>query len=256
MIVRFKKLTAAPAILLLRRSAQFSSKRNDSSRARGAMLNTVWPPLANNLGVSTEDSNRILCTIQAKYSEPWRYYHSHSHIEELLALSEQFRGDISDINFVNLCIIFHDIEYYVDEKAPENENLSAEFFMDTLGHKIDNILADRVTAAIVATKSHAVQESADRDLKLFMDFDMAILGSSRDKYAMYAQNIRKEYGTIGSVAYCKGRSSFFRNYLANTSAIYATDIFRESYEQLARENIAWECSVLETGKLIGEKDVV
>jgi predicted metal-dependent HD superfamily phosphohydrolase len=218
------------------------------------MLKAVWPALANNLGISGDVSSRILCNIQAKYSEPWRFYHDHTHIEELLTLSEKHRDAITDMNFVNLCIIFHDIEYYVDERAPQNEKLSAELFMDVMGDKVEKELAVKVVSAIEATKSHSVAGSTDGDLQLFMDFDMAILGAPRSKYALYAQNIRKEYGAVEKSRYCVGRSGFFRNYLANTSAIYATTLFRDCYEQPARDNIAWECSVLESGRLLNEEE--
>lgn len=217
------------------------------------MLRRVWPPLAERLRLSRTDAATVLAHVQERYSEPWRFYHNHSHIEELLSLSDQYRHALTDPDFVNLSIIFHDIVYYVDDRAPDNEKQSAVLFMDLLGHKINKDLADRVAGAIEATKSHSVPDSAAPDLKLFMDFDMAILGSSLEKYSAYAQNIRKEYSGISKDAYCEGRSGFFRNYLANTPSIFATSHFRDTREQSARDNIAWECGILETGVLVGEE---
>ncbi|CAM9253957.1 unnamed protein product [Ectocarpus fasciculatus] len=220
------------------------------------MLPTAWADLASDLHLPPADAAAALATIQTRYAEPWRSYHDLTHIEELLALSAQHRDRIQDVTFVNLSIIFHDIIYYVDSRSPDNENLSADLFVETLGSKMnDKDLLGRVDAAIRATKSHAVADTAHPDLKLFMDFDMAILAAPRSKYALYAKNIRKEYESVEKNAYCAGRSGFFRNYLQSTEHIYASELFRESCEAAARSNIAWECGVLESGRLVQEVDI-
>lgn len=194
--------------------------------------------------------------IISKYSEPWRHYNNLAHVEELLALSERHRASIKDIFFVNLSIIFHDIVYFVDARSSENEKLSAEFFQETLGRLVyDKSLVGRIRETIEQTKTHSVAVDSDTDLKLCMDFDMAILGAPRPKYAEYAQNIRREFAAINEEIYCKARSDFFKNYLATTSNIYASDLFRATHEEQARANIAWECTILERGRLVSAGDI-
>lgn len=216
------------------------------------MFFTAWRDIAHNLNLSPEESQKISKEIIEKYSEPWRFYHSLEHIEELLALSNQHSHLLSDKTFVDLSIIFHDIQYFVDERAGQNERMSADTFKDLLANHLSTETVDRVYQAIIATKTHSVKETDNEDLKIFMDFDMAILGSPRDTYRAYANKIRQEYKHVDQATYCSARSSFFRNYLSSTENIYSTLIFREQFEQSARDNIAWECSVLESGSLLEE----
>lgn len=225
-----------------------------SKPGSAGMLSVVWGDIASALGLSRAAAARILCSVQSSYSEPWRAYHGMSHIEELLALSDRHRHLISDHSFVNLSIIFHDIVYYVDQRSSENETNSAKLFIELVGGEIDQGLAARVADAIARTKTHCVPDAADMDLKLFMDFDMAILGAPRTEYSRYAVNIRKEYEAVEEGTYLKARSGFFRNYLSSTPSIYATPLFRESLEAAARANIAWECNTLESGRLISLVD--
>jgi predicted metal-dependent HD superfamily phosphohydrolase len=41
---------------------------------------------------------------------------------------------------------------------------------------------ERVSNFILATKSHLLCESTDKDLLLFLDFDLLVLGSSKEEY--------------------------------------------------------------------------
>ena len=214
------------------------------------MLSETWQQISSELQLPSEISDDILRYVETKYTEPWRFYHTLKHIEELLHLSVIYRHEIKNPLFVNLAIIFHDIEYYVDSRSSENEKQSAITFERVLSLHVPKPLMDIISAAILATKTHVVDETALNDLKLFMDFDMSILGSDREIYKTYAMNIRNEYQAIDKAAYCVGRSGFFRKYLESTANIYSSDYFRSRYETKARENIAWECGILELGELI------
>jgi predicted metal-dependent HD superfamily phosphohydrolase len=50
----------------------------------------------------------------------------------------------------------------------------------------------QVDQYIIATIAHNVSRTTDNDLKYFIDFDMAVLGRHRDRYATYAAQIRRE----------------------------------------------------------------
>ena len=106
----------------------------------------------------------------------------------------------------------------------------------------------------MCTKSHIAEESdsQDNDLLLFLDFDLAVLGSERNLYMKYASNIRKEYNHVAPASYCQGRSNFLRSLLSDSRNIYLTEKFRISCESQARDNILWECSLLESGIIPGE----
>jgi predicted metal-dependent HD superfamily phosphohydrolase len=44
---------------------------------------------------------------------------------------------------------------------------------------------ERVSNFILATKSHLSCESTDKDLLLFLDFDLLVLGSSKEEYVRF-----------------------------------------------------------------------
>lgn len=147
-----------------------------------------------------------------------------------------------------------------DPHRQDNEELSADFFkvnMEKLLNIDDQItLVTKVVDYVLATKAHNVLQSYDEDLRLFIDFDMSILGRDRLTYTKYAQNIRREYIHISLSDYCRGRSAFLRKFLDETVSIYATQQFRGSHEQRARDNITWECDILDNGRIPGfDKDV-
>ncbi len=222
-----------------------------------SMLREEWTELATKLSIPHDTSAEILGFVESKYGEPWRRYHTSRHIEELLSLSRIHRDLIKDRVFMTLSIIFHDIEYNVDSRSADNEKDSEIIFRQKIASFLSAETMNKVSDAILRTKTHVVPEDSCEDLKLFMDFDMAILGSRRKEYVDYARSIRLEYGSISAPAYCSGRSSFFRNYLNSTPHIYCTALFRETHEGQARDNIAWECSILESGRLIeGEIDIL
>jgi predicted metal-dependent HD superfamily phosphohydrolase len=97
------------------------------------------------------------------------------------------------------------------------------------------------------TKSHNGLESDDYDydLKLFIDLDLSILGRNREEYLTYANNIRQEYIHISDEKYCEKRSEFIKEMLQNTNYIYASIEFRSLFENIARDNMMWECTQLD-----------
>ena len=126
---------------------------------------------------------------------------------------------------------------------------------------------DKVYSYILETKLHNVSSSRDRDLQLFVDFDMQVLGRPRAEYRTYAMNIRREYAHIQSQDYCTGRAAALKNFLqavddrapnedqhgvsvGSSKFIFATPEFRSSFEDQARSNIEWECAILSTGSLV------
>jgi predicted metal-dependent HD superfamily phosphohydrolase len=238
--------------------------------------------------------------VEQRYQESHRAYHTLTHITALLDLAHQYRHLIQDHAAVDLAILFHDIIY--DPKSKTNEEDSAALFRELLAAHLPADICDKVDRYILETKKHAVSDSQDHDLKLFIDFDMSILGAEREEYAAYARQIRYEYEFVPMEDYCKGRAAVLRSFLADTTPVYepagttvavsspldtdsaaqesssdgtagtrkrssdtsgsvrggggkgsyifATKEFRAALEDRARENIAWECEVLSSGRLV------
>jgi predicted metal-dependent HD superfamily phosphohydrolase len=98
---------------------------------------------------------------------------------------------------------------------------------------------------ILATKHHQLDVS-DKDLALFLDMDMSILGSCLPEYLAYARAIRKEYSHISDDVYCAKRADVLRGFLAGT--IFHTTAF-SLWEDRARTNLMHEVAFLDEEKL-------
>lgn len=109
---------------------------------------------------------------------------------------------------------------------------------------------DKVNAYILATKSHqeasSSSDSNDQDERLFLDFDMSILGQPREVYLEYAGMIRQEYIHVARHVYLIKRAEVLETFLAQPW-IYATEEYRQTYEQIARQNINAEIQDLRQG---------
>lgn len=70
-----------------------------------------------------------------------------------------------------------------------------------------------------------------------------ILGTQRDIYDKYAENVRKEYSFVPKKVYALKRVEILKNFL-NQKYIYRADTIRKHYEEKARINIEDEIASL------------
>jgi len=141
---------------------------------------------------------------------------------------------------VELAIWYHDIVYSV--LCPAKNGLkSAEFALKEISKGVlSKAERERLFCWIESTKKHFIPaKHATLSGQLFMDFDMAIIGTSREKYMTYASNIREEYGIYPDLLYKAGRKKALKSFL-ESGELFLTDIFREKYNKQARENIKYE----------------
>ncbi len=202
-----------------------------------------WHELCELIKIPQDAESKIWNIIEEKYCETGRYYHTLKHINSLLELSRQYSEIITNIVQVDLAIIFHDIIY--NPQSGTNESDSAVLFENLLSPYVDKQLITAVSEYIILTKEHNVFSSSDKDLQLFIDFDMSILGADFDTYAEYSQNIRKEYIHVPESIYCEKRAEFLRGVFTKSDPIFATQEFKTLYEVRAKENMKWECGELE-----------
>jgi predicted metal-dependent HD superfamily phosphohydrolase len=191
--------------------------------------------------------------IGAYYSESCRFYHSLVHIYDLYSKFECFKTQFPAEShvIVLLTIFYHDIVY--DATSKMNEDYSAALFRERFQSVLSENVVSVVTTYILATKNHteAAATSQDLVLKLFLDLDLSILGSSRERYARYAHEIRLEYKHYENNDYRRGRSLVLKHFLniegdGNSSSprLFATDLFHDLWESSARGNIMWELDEL------------
>jgi predicted metal-dependent HD superfamily phosphohydrolase len=183
-------------------------------------------------------SGRIRDELVRAYTAPDRHYHNLAHIEAMLGLMRAHERALSDPAVVEAAIWFHDAVY--DTRRHDNEERSAEFAAEQLAGVLSSDRIERVAKMIRATAGHAVPEGFDddasRDCALFLDMDLAILGSTPDAFADYEAAVRREYGWVPEALWIEGRRKVLQAFLAR-AAIYASPPFRASHETAARENL-------------------
>ena len=191
----------------------------------------------------TTDSNRIgelWKEIEMHYLDQNRYYHTLAHLEYMYQQLVACRECIEDWDTILFSLFYHDIIY--NPLRPDNEEQSATLAMHHLQalfypkHKID-----RCRIQILATKKH--QQQVDADANYFTDADLSVLGSSRDTYAQYAANVRKEYAVYPDPIYKPGRVNVLQHFL-KMERIYKTPYFFERFEAQARQNLETELQQL------------
>lgn len=193
---------------------------------------TKWLELWQRLGVQNSPAS-FFAELEARYSERYRAYHNLAHVMDCLAEFESARSLAHDPSAVEMAIWYHDAVY--DPRAKDNEEQSAGLAAK-VGSEIGlpSSLNQRVNNLILATKKH--DASLDRDAAVMVDVDLSILGREPQRFDEYENQIRQEYGWVSDEAFAAGRTAVLESFLARP-VVYSTELFRNKYEQQARENL-------------------
>ena len=212
------------------------SARLDAKLAKA--LGGQWSRLSHRAGWPEDHAELVGRDLIARLAEPQRAYHNGHHILALLGHAHSAGGLVQDPVAMSLAIWFHDIVY--DPQRSDNEALSAKLALSTVepltGSKI---MAQKVQGMVLATAQHQPAEDADDDLRLFLDFDLSILGSPLDVYTPYAEAIRQEYSFVPEDRYVAGRQAMLHNFL-NRERLYFTNYGASLWERQARANLRAE----------------
>jgi predicted metal-dependent HD superfamily phosphohydrolase len=204
-------------------------------------LNAAWQSLVEQYNLATGIGDRLFNELIEHYSEKGRAYHNLSHIKALLDVSTAYKTDIQNYQAVFFAIWFHDAIY--NTQKTDNEEQSAELAVQALtqlGVAKDTILL--VQKMILATNHHRADD-LPYDGKLFLDFDLSILGREAAIYKEYSQAIRMEYVWVPQDLYQQGRLKVLSSFLQREK-IYYTEQLREIFEAQARQNIESELAEL------------
>jgi len=200
-------------------------------------LKARWNGLCKCIGVTDEISTQWWEFIETHYEEPTRFYHKFTHLEELFKYRDQFAAQLSDKDSVDLAIWFHDVIY--NPKSKTNEEESAKVFEAFANQcNLNETKKVKVYDWIVATKDHQA-DHLDDDGKLFLDMDMAILGSKWPEYFTYTKLVREEYIHYSNLLWCIGRGMFVTKTLGSKQ-IFHTKFFHDQFEHEARTNMIKE----------------
>ncbi len=169
----------------------------------------------------------------ARYSEPWRKYHTLQHLRECIAIFESARYLAAHPAEVEAGLWFHDAVYEL--QGSDNEEQSAHLAQRMLsnGGAPDEVGA-RVAALVLVTKHTASPE--DPDEQLLVDIDLSILGATEPRFAEYERQIREEYSLVPEVMFREKRRAILQSFIARPR-IYSTQHFFGLLERQARVNL-------------------
>ena len=178
--------------------------------------------------------------IDKKYSGSSRHYHTLSHLEDLIFQLEEIKHEIADWDTVLFAIFYHDIVYRSTKS--NNEEKSTELAAKRLSEiNFPQNKIPKCAAMILATKKHL--QTGDNDTDLFTDADLSILGQSWEQYAVYFNQIRKEYSIFPDLIYNPGRKKVLNHFL-KMDRIFKSTHFYNKLELQAKENLKKELELL------------
>ena len=180
--------------------------------------------------------------LEAAYQTPPRAYHNIRHVHEVAAHYQHVAASAGwqHPKEVYLAVLYHDAIYLAGRK--DNEARSAEMAVQAarkyLGSESIDLAMLRQLIELTAGHGHLKTENLDQDSKLFLDCDMAILGSDPEQFLAYDKAIASEYrGKLPGWMFQFLRRKFLKN-LLDSPRIYLSDLFFESHEAGARANIS------------------
>lgn len=199
------------------------------------MLENKFKTLCQNLSNDEELINNLWQEIKSAHTQAKRYYHTLQHLQHIYTELE----DIKLITHFEFAIFYHDIIY--DIQRDDNEEQSALLAKKRLTElNVHEVLQEKVFEVIIETAKH---EASSKENSLFLDADLAILGSSPKSYEQYIKNVRKEYALYSDKAYVSGRKKVLKSFLEK-ERIYKSNHFYKKYEQQAKVNIKSELNSL------------
>ena len=167
------------------------------------------------------------------YSEPQRVYHTLKHIEHCLAHLDNISNYLQNPDAVELAIWYHDAIY--KPGARNNEQLSADLFMETTRGRFDDSLRNTVYQHIMATL-HDDSEFENSDTKFMVDIDLSSFGLPWPEFSQDSDNLRLEMRGLSDEDFHR-RQSRFQQSLMERARLFKSDYFYENYEQQARQNL-------------------
>lgn len=204
-------------------------------------LENSWNSIFDKFGANKNKSKEIFNNILEAYEAKDRHYHNLNHIKSLLEFIGDRKDQIKDYDALIIAAWFHDVVY--NTRTRDNEEKSAVFAREALENLgIPEEIIKKAEGLIIATSKHE-NPTGENDYSIFLDGDLAILGSDIATYDNYAKAIRQEYSWVSEEQYKQGRKQVLENFLKR-ERIYFTEETHGKFEARARENIMREITSL------------
>jgi predicted metal-dependent HD superfamily phosphohydrolase len=189
-------------------------------------------------------ADHLWLQLEAAYSQPERYFHNLTHLEQLIEALTPLKPQADDWDTLLFAVFYHDFVYDVLQYVTDNNNedKSAEVAIAILASfSYPPQKTERCRQHILATKKH--QWSSDGDTNLLTDADLSILGQPWEAYDNYRKNIRREYDVYPDAIYHAGRIKVLQQFL-QMEALYKTEAFQRQFELQAEKNISRELEII------------
>jgi predicted metal-dependent HD superfamily phosphohydrolase len=177
--------------------------------------------------------------IMRSYTEPHRWYHTPSHIFELLTEFAAVADIAEDKAAMILALFEHDVVLHT-VRFSQNERSSAERAYSRLtSDGAPTSSGERVYERVMGTDHRTPATS--HDARLLAQLDLVIFGKSKDKYGRYRKYIRREYSHVPDEIFNPVRRSIMQQF---DERILFTFEPLKAYEDQAHENLEEEIELL------------
>jgi predicted metal-dependent HD superfamily phosphohydrolase len=194
-----------------------------------------WSALQGNSNHDTQsEQTELALNLLAAHREPHRIHHGLGHLVEGLRLWAEWRDQATHPAELVIALWFRDAVY--DTTRHDSEARSARWALDALtaaGVPFDAVR--RIRDLVIATRPN--ETPANDDARLMVDIDMAVLGSSVERYDRYEADLHAEHPQMADFIYRRKRQDVLKA-LLNRPRLFHTDVARQQFEARARENIA------------------
>lgn len=188
---------------------------------------------------SSKQLTKLWEQLSTAYESSFREYHKLTHLSSIFSYYDVYQDSIQNKEAVILAVFYHDFVYEIWKNNNEEESaLKAIGLLQTTHFPLKQL--QTIEDLILCTKHHTSYTS---DQSFMIDFDLAILGQSKEVYTTYTQEIRKEYKIVPEIIYKNGRKKILEHFL-DKNTIFQTAIFQSLYEKQARTNIKNEMKLL------------
>ncbi|MGO4701299.1 HD domain-containing protein [Dyella sp. 2RAB6] len=192
----------------------------------------LWEATWAGLGIRSAPRD-VFDLLRKRYDERHRAYHTREHLEHCFSLLVEARERCEYPDEVALALWFHDAIY--EPLRSDNEAASAGWLVEVArAAGVVEPSVERMHALVMATRHDAPAQREDE--RILVDIDLAILGSSPQRFEAYESQIRREYRWVPGAVYRAGRARILQAFL-DRPAIYATAPFHVRFEHAARTNI-------------------
>ena len=184
------------------------------------------------VGKSARNAEDVYELLLNKYSESNRHYHDVTHLLHCMDQLDQASHLLTETDAIELALWFHDAVY--TPGCPDNEQKSAELFMQYAVSGFSDQLKQKVTDLILITRHQDVPKNDDE--RYISDIDLSSFGFEWKEFLIDTANLRREYIDIPDSDYFRAHTDFLKSLLAKERIFY-TDFFYLRFEQTALFNI-------------------